>query len=109
MAGTQVVLNTVVILLAMRLGTGALSAADTVLITLAGAGVAGWLIADQPVVATACVVAADLLATGMMLPKTWRDPDSETLWAFASASLVGALAAGSVGALAVRADGTIAP
>ncbi len=80
MAGTQVVLNAVVILLAIRLGTGALSPADAVLITLAGVGVAGWLIADEPIVATACVVAADLIATGMMLPKTWRDPDSETLF-----------------------------
>ena len=99
MAGTQVVLNALVIVLAIRLGTGAMSAADTVLITIAGVGVAGWLIADEPIVATACVVAADLIATGMMLPKTWRDPDSETLSTFASASLVGALAAGSVGAL----------
>ena len=45
------------------------------------------------------MVAADLIATGMMLPKTYRDPDSETLFTFASASLVGALAAGAVGAL----------
>jgi hypothetical protein len=99
MAGTQVVLNALVIILAIRLGTGAVSAADTVLITIAGVGVAGWLIAGEPIVATACVVAADLIATGMMVPKTWRDPDSETLSTFASASLVGALAAGSVGAL----------
>ena len=34
-----------------------MSAADTVLISIAGAGVAGWLIADEPIVATACVVA----------------------------------------------------
>jgi hypothetical protein len=99
MAGTQVVLNALVIILAIRLGTGAVSAADTVLISIAGVGVAGWLIADKPIVATACVVAADLIATGMMLPKTWRAPNSETLSTFASASLVGALAAGSVGAL----------
>jgi hypothetical protein len=69
-----------------------------VLIAVAGAGVAGWLIADEPVVATACVVAADLTATAMMLPKTWRDPGSETLSTFALACLGGALAAGSVGA-----------
>ena len=33
-----------------------------------------------------------------MVPKTYRDPDSETLATFAFASLGGALAAGAVGA-----------
>jgi hypothetical protein len=35
----------------------------------------------------------------MMVPKTWRDPGSETLATYAFASLGGALAAGAVGAL----------
>jgi hypothetical protein len=35
----------------------------------------------------------------MMVPKTYRDPGSETLATFAFASLGGALAAGAVGAL----------
>jgi hypothetical protein len=35
----------------------------------------------------------------MMVPKTYRDPDSETLATFAFANLGGALAAGAVGAL----------
>ncbi len=99
MAGTHVVLNAAVLLFAVRLGRGGVSPADAALIAVAGAGVAGWLVVDEPVVATACVVAADLIATGMMLPKTWRDPGSETLSTFALASLGGALAAGSVGAL----------
>jgi hypothetical protein len=34
-----------------------------------------------------------------MIPKTYRDPDSETLATFAFASLGGALAAGAVGAI----------
>ena len=99
MAGAQVVLTCLVFVLAIRLGTGGISAADAVLITIAGAGVAGWLVADEPMVATACVVVADLIAAGMMVPKTWRDPSSETLSTFAFASLGGLLAAGSVGAL----------
>jgi hypothetical protein len=55
-----------------------------------------WL-ADQPIVATACVVAADLLGAAMMAPKAYRDPHSETLSTFALASLSGALATGAVG------------
>jgi hypothetical protein len=34
-----------------------------------------------------------------MVPKTWRDPGSETLSMFAWASLAGALSAGAVGSL----------
>ena len=49
--------------------------------------------------ATGCVVAADLIGTAMMLPKTYRDPESETLATFALASVAGALAAGAVGRL----------
>ena len=98
-AGTQAVLTSLIFVLAVRVGTGGVSKGDLVLIAIAGAGVAGWLVSDQPIVATACVVVADLIAAGMMVPKTWRDPSSETLSTFAFASLGGLLAAGSVGAL----------
>jgi hypothetical protein len=99
MAGTQAVLTTAIFVLAVRLGTGGVSATDALMITVAAAGVAGWLIADEPVVATLCVVAADLIAAAMMVPKTYRDPGSETLSTFGFASLGGALAIGSVGAI----------
>jgi hypothetical protein len=99
MAGTQAVLTTAIFVLALRLGTGGVSAADALMISVAAAGVAGWLIADEPVVATLCVVAADLIAAAMMVPKTYRDPGSETLSTFGFASLGGALAVGSVGAI----------
>jgi hypothetical protein len=69
------------------------------MIALAGVGVIGWIAADEPVIATACVVAADLIGAAMMVPKTYRDPGSETLVTFLFASLGGALAAGAIGAL----------
>jgi hypothetical protein len=98
MAVAQAVTNAVVLALAIRLGSSRVSALQGTLIALAGAGVAGWLLADDPLVATACVVAADLIAAGMMVPKAWRDPGSETLSTFAWASLAGALGAAAVGA-----------
>ena len=49
------------------------------MIAIAGGGVAGWIVADEPIVATVCVVAADLIGAAMMVPKTYRDPESETL------------------------------
>ena len=49
--------------------------------------------------ATVCVVVADLIGVALMVPKTYRDPWSETLSTFALASLSGVLAVGAVGAL----------
>ena len=99
MAAAQAVLTSAVFLLSIRRGEGGLSPADVLMIALAGGGVIGWIVADEPVIATACVVAADLIGAAMMVPKTYRDPGSETLATFALASLSGALAAGAVGAL----------
>jgi hypothetical protein len=99
MSGTQAVLISLVFVLAIKFGVGGLSPAEGVLLAIAGLGVAGWLVVDAPIVATACVVAADLVGVGMMVPKTWREPDSETLSTFALASVSGAMAAGSVATL----------
>jgi hypothetical protein len=74
------------------------SPADVLMITIAGGGVTGWIVAAEPVIATASVVAADPIGAATMVPKTCRDPGSETLATFALASLSGALAAGAVGA-----------
>ena len=99
MAGSQAVLTSLVFFLSIRHGEGGMSAGDVALIAMAGGGVIGWIIADEPLVAIAGVIVADLIATVMMTPKTYRDPGSETLATFAFASLGGALGAGAVGAL----------
>jgi hypothetical protein len=96
MCVTQAVMDGLVLALAIRFGTGALSAPEALLLVLAGAGVAGWIVSDDPFLATGCVVAADLTAFAMMLPKSWCDPGSETLSTFAIASLGGALATAAV-------------
>ena len=95
-AGTCLVLA-----LAVRLGQGGLSRVDLCLLGLAALGLAGWMAVDEPVIATACVVVADLLAALMMVPKAWRDPHSETLSTFVLASASGELTALAVGSLSV--------
>jgi hypothetical protein len=97
MAGAQAVLTAFVFLLAIRRGEGGMGARDASLIVLAAAGVAGWIVVDEPLVATACVIAADLIAAGLMVPKTYRDPSSETFATYALASVGGVFAAGAVG------------
>ena len=99
MAAVQALLTTGIFLLSIRWGEGGMSATDRLLIAIAGAGVAAWLVAGEPLVATVCVVVADILAAAMMVPKTYREPRSETLSTFVLASLGGALAAGAVGSL----------
>ena len=101
MVATQAFLTCLVFLLAIGRGEGGMSTSDAILIAIASGGVIGWIVAEEPIVATCCVVAADLIAAAMMIPKTYRDPGSETLATFAFASLSGTLAAGAVGTLDV--------
>jgi len=98
MASVQAVVTALVFGLSVRRGEGGLTRAELIMIAVAAAGIVGWAVADEPLLATACVVAADLIGAAMMVPKTHRDPDSETLVTFACASAGGLLAAGAVGA-----------
>jgi hypothetical protein len=98
-AGTQAILTLLIFLLAIRLGHGAVTTPELITIAVAIAGAAGWIIADQPLVATVCVVLADLIGAALMLPKTYHHPESETLATFALASLGGALATASISTL----------
>src|SRR6266545_5648515 len=87
MTGSQAILTGAVFLLAIRRGEGGMTTADLSLIAVASAGVIGWLVARQPVVAVTCVILADLSAMAMMTPKAYRDPGSETLSTFALAGV----------------------
>jgi len=95
--GVECVGTAVVFALSLRWGHGALTTVERRLVLLAGVGVGGWVVSDEPLVALACVIASDLVATSMMLPKTWRNPASETLSTYVMASAGGAAAAASVG------------
>jgi hypothetical protein len=101
LTASQAAFTGYVFLLAVRHGEGGLSAFELAMMGVACAGLAGWLLADRPVVAVACVIAADLGAAAMMTPKAYRDPYSETLATYGLASVAGACAAAAVGALDV--------
>ena len=101
LTASQAVLTGVIFALAIRRGEGGLSRFEVSLIAVACAGLLGWLVVQEPLVAVICVIVADLSAVAMMTPKAYRDPYSETLVMYALASAGGGLAAGAVGALDV--------
>lgn len=101
LTATQAVLTAAIFALAIRHGEGGLAWVEMALIAVAFGGIAGWLLAGEPVIAVLCVIVADLIAAAMMTPKAYRDPHSETLAMYALASVGGALAAGAVGVLDV--------
>jgi hypothetical protein len=75
----QTVSCAVIFTLGLRRGVGGVSPVEIALLAVASLGVLGWLLADDPTIATCAVVAADVIAVGLMLPKVYREPHSETL------------------------------
>jgi hypothetical protein len=72
------------------------------MLSVALAGTAGWAMSSQPIVATACMIFADMVGVVLMLPKTWANPHSETLSSFAlgiPTGVCGTLAVGHVDAV----------
>jgi len=56
----------------------------------------GWLLIDEPLVALAVLVAADVLATGPTIAGVLRDPWAEPAWAWLTHAARNALAIGAV-------------
>ncbi len=99
MAGAQALCTTAVCALSLRYGMGGLSRVEGAMGLVAAGGVAGWAIASDPVVATACVVIADAIGVAVMAPKILRDPGSETVLTYVLAAGSGGCAAVAVGGL----------
>ncbi len=97
----QLVGSAVILALSVKRGVGGTSRLDIGLAAIAAAGLVGWAVAGDPTIATLCVVLADCTAVVMMLPKTYRRPDSETLSAFVLSALSGVFAMAAVGSLNV--------
>ena len=80
-------------------GTGGFSTPEVVMLGLGAIGAVGWVLSSEPLVATVSVVLANVAGVLLMLPKTWRDPHSETASCFAISCAAGVLGTASVGAL----------
>jgi hypothetical protein len=97
MVAADAALTSLIFALSIQRGVGGVSSSDATVLAIAAIGVAAWAVSSTPTVATIFVVFADTLAVGLMLPKTWRDPSSETLALYALGSLAGVLSALAVG------------
>ena len=69
MAGAQAVVTCLVWVLSIRRGVGGVGVGEMVMVGMAMGGVIGWIVADEPIVATVCVVAADLIGAAMNGPR----------------------------------------
>ena len=78
---------------ALRRGVGGITAGNLVLVATAGTGIAGWLALSDPIAATCSAALADAAALAGVVPKIWRQPDSETCSTYALASATGLLGA----------------
>jgi hypothetical protein len=94
----QAVLCCLILLLSWRRGEGGLGWGELLMLGVAAAGVYAALTLTDPTLATYGVIVADVAGALMMVPKSWRDPHSETLSTFVLTSLVGVCALLSVGA-----------
>ena len=99
LVATQALSAVLVFWLSLSRGVGGASRVDLSLLAIAALGLVGWKLADDPTVATVCVVAADTVAVVMMMPKTYRDPWSETLSSFVIGLFATVAAIVSVGSL----------
>ena len=73
-AAAQAGLTLAVFALSIRRGEGGLSSVDGVLFAIAACGVAGWAVAGEPIIATVCVIVADLVAATMVHAKDVSRP-----------------------------------
>ena len=94
----QTVSCVVIFALALRRGVGGVSPVELAMLAIATLGIAGWYLVDDPTVATCSVVVADVIAVGLMLPKTYREPRSETLSTYLIGLVSTVLAIAAVGA-----------
>jgi hypothetical protein len=101
MVGIQAASVTTVFCLSLSRGVGGLAWWDRTLMIVAALGMVGWLASSRPIVATVCVVAADSIGVMLMMPKTWRDPYSETPSSYLLAAASGAFGAAAAGSLDV--------
>ncbi len=91
MLAVQAILVTATCVLAFRYPSNPLSLVERLMLAVAAGGVIGWICIDSPMLATAGVIVADAMAFGVVVPKAWRDPWSETAATYWLASLAGLL------------------
>jgi hypothetical protein len=99
LAGVQAVGVGAIFLYSLKKGVGGWTGWDIFGLSVAAIGLILWHVTKHPVVAILSVLLADAAATALTLPKAYREPESETLFAWGIDVLAGVLGVLSVGSL----------
>ncbi len=86
----------IILVLSFRYGSKEFTKIDVFCLILAIVALGFWLLAKQPVLSAFLIVSADVLGFVPAIRKSWKDPHSETLWAYQVGALRYAI---SIGAL----------
>jgi hypothetical protein len=87
--GVQAATTIAVLALAVRRGVGGVSVGNAALIGVAATGIVAWIMAADPLAATAGAVLADGAGMAAIVPKVWVRPFSETTATYALAGATG--------------------
>ncbi len=79
-------------ILSIRYGYGTFHKRDTVSILLAVVGVIVWQLTSEPLIAVIMVIFVDFAGFWLTLVKTWKAPETETLFAWAAGALAATFA-----------------
>lgn len=99
MTGTQTLAVVVVFILSIKFGVGGLTRRDFLSILTALIGIVLWRLTSNPMTALMLVIAVDAIGVYLTLIKSYKDPGSETLFAWILNSFSGLFGILSVGSL----------
>lgn len=83
--------------LSIKDGVGGFTKLDITSLILAGIGIIAWYFTHQPLAALLLVIFVDAIGVTLTIIKTYREPDTETMFAWLMASLAGLLSVVAVG------------
>jgi hypothetical protein len=95
--GVGTVEMTIGFLLSLKYGMGGTSKKDIAALLLAATGLILWYFTRQPLTALFIVIGVDMIATALVVIKTYSHPHTETLSAWFLSFLAGLFAAAAVG------------
>lgn len=97
MTGLETLGQLIVLILALKVGTGKFQRKDVIALTVAGLGLVFWYFTKEAATALYIVIGIDFTGTILTIQKAYQEPESETLSTWVLATIGGILTIFSVG------------